>query len=743
MRLLERIGLQLRISCMAALGLSAALTVFAFVGLRAVEKKNGQLQSERLVVAQTVAEELNRSLEHSLRLLAGTATREEMGVGDGDFEPARHVVRSAYLQAQLPTYRMLLLDSGGRVLLAEPDEVDSSTEPASSSSKVLGQRLIGLDLSSEDVVRASLLDGRPGVSGVLPASLLGQPVIVISVPVQDAWGKPVGALVQAVDLLELSFGDALRHTLPGVTGCTQLIDEDGTVIASTRPQVRFQEWEYFSAATSLVAAWRPGVGVYPMKSGRKQVDPSTSSGQAPSGILQQSSEPALSVSETRVLVAFAPLSAARWAVSVEQEVGEVLVPIQRLRQTYFFLGLAAVVITLGLVWIATRRVVQPVREVSAAARRIAHGELGAAIGPQGEGEVGELVRAFDDMRVSLAAWRAVMKLHTRDLSVLRQSALACAEASDADELATRVTDSLVTALEPRSVGFLFFGQEQKRLHFHPSYHGVAPEILTRTFGLGEGISGTVAQTGKPLLIPNLQTDPHCTGVQPAHGAALCVPVRNGGRVAGVIKMENAQPGAFSRSDLHLVSALAIHVGIALENIHLYQEMRRQAITDGLTGLFNNRYFYQEMERELMRGRRYGHSCSLLILDLDDFKKYNDRYGHLAGDDLLRKLGDLMRSLTRQVDTVARYGGEEFTVILPETDNTDAIATAERLRETIRSHEFVIRATRRLTQVTVSIGVATYPEHAHNVEGLVHAADLALLKAKEVGKDRVCVAVEVS
>jgi diguanylate cyclase (GGDEF)-like protein len=235
------------------------------------------------------------------------------------------------------------------------------------------------------------------------------------------------------------------------------------------------------------------------------------------------------------------------------------------------------------------------------------------------------------------------------------------------------------------------------------------------------------------LLPRKWVDPF--GVR----KLLIVPLVARDRVIGLMALDHADVrSVFTPEQVDLAQAIAGQVAASIENARLYARVQQLAITDGLTGLYNHRHFYQMLEAELARSQRYGRPCALLMLDLDDLKKYNDRYGHLAGDDLLQELADLIRRLVRQVDTGARYGGEEFAVILPETDSTQALAVAERLRETVRSHAFAVRGTQQSGRITVSIGVAIYPGDATDAEGLVNAADIALLRAK-AEKDRVCVA----
>lgn len=203
---------------------------------------------------------------------------------------------------------------------------------------------------------------------------------------------------------------------------------------------------------------------------------------------------------------------------------------------------------------------------------------------------------------------------------------------------------------------------------------------------------------------------------------------------------------FQACFLYVGAYIAGHIASRLrqrnqELAELYEATQRLAVTDGLTGLYNTRYFYRALEDELARSRRYQHPVSLIMFDLDDFKKYNDRYGHLAGDDLLQELAGLVTDVTRQTDVVARYGGEEFSVILPETVATDAAKLAERLRAAVECHAFRVPHNRTAGRITISVGVAAYPDDASSVKDLVNCADMALLHAK-AHKNRICLFSDV-
>ena len=168
---------------------------------------------------------------------------------------------------------------------------------------------------------------------------------------------------------------------------------------------------------------------------------------------------------------------------------------------------------------------------------------------------------------------------------------------------------------------------------------------------------------------------------------------------------------------------------------LYEKTLLSAVTDGLTGLYNHRYFHDRFEEEVERARRYQHPLSLLMLDLDDFKRYNDTNGHIAGDLLLVEVSKVLKRAVRKVDTAARYGGEEFAIILPSTKKKGALIIAGRICQKIADYRFPNQAVMPKGKITVSIGVASLGDDSDNHNGLLDSADKALYRAKAGGKNQ--------
>jgi diguanylate cyclase (GGDEF)-like protein len=261
--------------------------------------------------------------------------------------------------------------------------------------------------------------------------------------------------------------------------------------------------------------------------------------------------------------------------------------------------------------------------------------------------------------------------------------------------------------------------------------------------LGEGISGRVLETGLPLVVENLEK----TKLTPAPlernyktKSFISYPITIRGRKIGVLNVtDKSGGGTFDDVDLSLLEIIGPQIAVALERAE-WQERATQfelmSITDPLTGLLNRRYLEERLTEELNRSTRYNYSMSCLMIDIDDFKTYNDLNGHQAGDVALKITAHCLKVALRSADVACRYGGEEFCILLPQTTAGEAAVIAERMRQRVAETHYQHGKSQPLGTVSISIGISTFGKHIDTAEKVIAAADRALYHAKHEGKNRV-------
>jgi diguanylate cyclase (GGDEF)-like protein len=217
-------------------------------------------------------------------------------------------------------------------------------------------------------------------------------------------------------------------------------------------------------------------------------------------------------------------------------------------------------------------------------------------------------------------------------------------------------------------------------------------------------------------------------------SAVAIPLRVMRQPAGFLKLESDAPGAFGPDEVRAADLFATMAALSLENVRLFESVHRQATHDALTQLHSHRAFQQRLQEEVLRAGRSQTPLSLIMCDVDHFKRYNDEFGHQAGDQLLRTVAAILGSFARPVDFVARYGGEEFSLILPNFVRSEAVQAAERLRARVAEESFVFQG--RPTRATMSFGVASFPTDATTASQIVRVADERLYRAKHGGRNQV-------
>jgi len=266
-------------------------------------------------------------------------------------------------------------------------------------------------------------------------------------------------------------------------------------------------------------------------------------------------------------------------------------------------------------------------------------------------------------------------------------------------------------------------------------YGYSPQVRGTRIPAGQGIAGWVQRTGAVVNVPNVHEDSRYIAFHDVIASELAVPLITAGKVIGVFSVESTRLQAFGPRDVNVLNALAGYAIIAIENARLFEQTKRLAITDGLTELFNHRYLHETLDRTLERCLREGQPLALIMIEIDNFKWYNDTYGHQQGDEVLRAVADLLRRGSRPSDLVARYGGDEFMIILPNTAKEAAFEIAERIRRMVEAYPFLL-AENQVTSVTLSLGVAATPEDGTSVEAVIEAVDRAQYSSKDSGGNKV-------
>ncbi|HLW86413.1 MAG TPA: sensor domain-containing diguanylate cyclase [Candidatus Sulfotelmatobacter sp.] len=248
----------------------------------------------------------------------------------------------------------------------------------------------------------------------------------------------------------------------------------------------------------------------------------------------------------------------------------------------------------------------------------------------------------------------------------------------------------------------------------------------------------ILSTSGTLIEKDLASKPECMRFFVESNSRMCIPLVSFGQILGVLALESSARNAFRESELQCLESVADICATAIQNAHYVERVKQLAYLDGLTGIFNRRFFELRIIEEIERARRYGTGMAVIMADIDQFKRLNDEFGHLLGDEVLRQVSSLFHQQLRKIDVVCRYGGEEFGIVLTQTNASHAVSVAEKLRRMVEHWQFPgVPQT-----VTISAGVAAFPDHGTSRDELVRAADNGLYAAKQAGRNRIALATKV-
>ncbi|MBU1108540.1 MAG: diguanylate cyclase [Candidatus Riflebacteria bacterium] len=405
------------------------------------------------------------------------------------------------------------------------------------------------------------------------------------------------------------------------------------------------------------------------------------------------------------------------------------------------IGLLAVLFAIVLALLFSRTLTGPINSLVTSALAIGAGDFSQKIGVESHDEVAFLGKTMDDMRCEIKS--TIEKLKNANIKLDRQvfdlslrnlinQAIIYQKESD---LIRGILEILRQTIQVRVAAMFMFDPSTERMEL--TAVDAAPDANASSarvqIAAGCGFAGKIALKPRTIMCADLAKEPVADlTTEPewvkTAGNLLALPLSGDKGILGVVYLVD-RSGGFTNEDVDLLSDISIQIAIAIQKAQLHQ----LAITDGLTGLYIHRYFQLRLDAAITKAKRWQEPVSLILFDIDHFKKFNDTWGHQLGDKVLKKVSDVTAATVREgIDLPARYGGEEFVVIMPNTELEGAFQLAERIRlaieQTRMQHE------EHSISVTISLGCATFPEHAKDKESLIKIADEALYRSKQAGRN---------
>ena len=383
----------------------------------------------------------------------------------------------------------------------------------------------------------------------------------------------------------------------------------------------------------------------------------------------------------------------------------------------------------------TRLIVAPVLQLVRAAEQVGRGDFAPALPPVADNEIGILSRSFARMTTALRRER-------EEMAALNRFSEAVTQCTSVPEVYDLVLHSLKERFQPGQIIIFKMHTPENFLEAVATLVPLPKEFGTRPV-IDDPHTCKAVRAGRSFVVNDVRVQALCPSrfASPSEGSYFCGPLIAGGIIIGTVRLE-AAPGIWTPDRQRLLESYLSGAATALSNLRLRDTMKEQANFDMLTGLYNRRFAEEYARKQLAIARRSGQPLGVALLDLDHFKEFNDVYGHEIGDCILRHFAKTVNESIREANLIARYGGEEFLVVLPETSTKSCVLVAERLREVVMTMKVPSNTDKPLPPVTVSIGVAVFPEHGATLEEVMQASDKALYESKRAGRNRVTVAPPV-
>ncbi len=349
----------------------------------------------------------------------------------------------------------------------------------------------------------------------------------------------------------------------------------------------------------------------------------------------------------------------------------------------------------------------------------------------------ELKSQLSEKSELLEATNQRLQARVSELQFLNQLSRDLAAKLDLEYLLERFCERVSTALHIPEIAVLVFDRGRGQVRSLKTHGLSAERQVNALFDASSSISGEAITHRQAIYVADLTQDARILAYRKdPRGSLYVVPLVYQEEVIGLLNFSSPTPDAFRPEERDLLSIVAGQAALALAHAQLFQETLELSVTDGLTGLLNRRAVDARLELEWSRAERDKSPFSVVVLDIDHFKEYNQQHGHQVGDEALRRLAHILESLVRPVDTTARYGGEEFMILLHGTNKTQAVEFARKLRRSVEQADFARGYLQPEGRVTISCGVATSTEDAQNASQLASAADQALRAAKNGGTNQI-------
>jgi len=403
--------------------------------------------------------------------------------------------------------------------------------------------------------------------------------------------------------------------------------------------------------------------------------------------------------------------------------------------------LLSVLIGASLFFLFQRLLTYRIKAVSTTAAQLASGDMSVRAEAGGSDEIAYLATSFNLMAEEITNWRSNLEEmatnRMSELMVLFDVVNTISQSLELNKVLPKVLESVIGSMGMLKGVIVLVGKDGKSLLIG-AQRGLSEESLRRITEVGQGCIGDVILRNKPMRISAGEEDGPAAvpGLEQDNIlSALVVPISARDVVLGALALYCEARDKFTDNDEALLATIGNQVSVAVLNARLYEKTLELAQVDGLTGVANRRFLMEQLKQELDRAERYHTSLSVIMMDLDKFKSFNDSYGHLKGDELLRTFCGMVKSAVRSTDIAGRYGGEEFCIVLPSTSIKGALVIAERIRKSAEELKIPLDGDQPPVGRTVSIGVSEFTA-GETVEKLLSGADAALYRAKEGGRNRV-------